>query len=240
MKKSDLLLGVSLILLAGYLALSILVDGVASIAAITYDFSLNLSLLLGYPGAFVVSLIGNATILVPFPYVAVAFILGGLTDEITSEFVFNPVAVGILSGIGATIGEMTGYVVGYAGGRLIDEEQRSSFSRYVEKHPRATPLVLWFLAATPIPDDVLIVPLAASRYPWWKVLVPQLVGKTMFLSAIALSGRFGLALVESLVLSASSGGIVSRLIEVSAILLVVLSVYALVRVDWARLSRQET
>lgn len=229
-----------MVVLATYLALSLLYEGVASLAAIAYDFSLNLSLLLGYPGAFIVALVGNATILVPIPYIAVAFIMGGLTDTMTSEFVFNPLIIGALSGIGATVGEMTGYVVGYAGGKLIEEEQRSAFGRYVEKHPRATPLVLWFLAVTPIPDDVLIVPLAASCYPWWKVVIPQLIGKTMFLSAIALSGRFGLALVESIVLSASAGGFVSRLVEVSAILLVVLAVYALVRVDWTRLSGKGT
>jgi uncharacterized membrane protein YdjX (TVP38/TMEM64 family) len=92
--------------------------------------------------------------------------------------------------------------------------------------------VLWFLAVTPIPDDVLVVPLGAAKYPWWKVILPQFIGKTMFLTAIAYSGRLSLGFVESIIASMDPTSVISRLIEVSALLLVILAVYALVRIDW--------
>ncbi len=233
MRNSDRLLLLSVVMLLVYLALSVLFPLLVSPFGVIYSVLLDFSLLLGYPGAFLISVIGNATILVPFPYVGVAFILGGLSEG--AVFVFDPWLIGTISGIGAMIGEMTGYFIGYGGGTLIDKEQTSAFKKYVDAHPRATPFVVWFLAATPIPDDVLVVPLGAARYSWWKVVLAQLFGKTMFLMGIAWSGRFGLDFVGSILGGTNPLGILSRVIEVSSVMLVVLAIYMLVRIDWTSL-----
>ena len=232
MRNSDRLLLLSVTVLLVYLVLSILFPDLVSPFGVIYSWLLDFSLLLGYPGAFLISAIGNATILVPFPYVGVAFILGGLRDELTLAFVFDPWLIGIVSGIGAMIGEMTGYLIGYGGGRLIDEDQTSAFKSFVDSHPRATPIVVWFLAATPIPDDVLVIPLGAARYSWWKVALVQLIGKTMFLMGISWSGRIGLDFVGSILGSTDPLSLLSRVIEVSSVLLVIFAIYSLVRIDW--------
>jgi membrane protein YqaA with SNARE-associated domain len=240
MRKSDRLLLLSVAVLLVYLVLSILSPNLVSPFGVIYSWLLDFSLLLGYLGAFLISAIGNATILVPFPYIGVAFILGGLRDELTLAFVFNPWLIGVISGIGAMIGEMTGYFIGYGGGKLIDEDQTSAFKSFVDSHPRATPLVVWFLAATPIPDDVLVIPLGAARYSWWKVALAQLIGKTMFLMAISWSGRIGLDFVGSILGSTDPLSILSRVIEVSSILLVILAIYSIVRIDWNSLASKKT
>ncbi|MHA1963780.1 MAG: VTT domain-containing protein [Candidatus Thorarchaeota archaeon] len=232
MRNSDRLLILSVVVLLVYLVLSILFPNLTSPFGVIYNWLLYVSTLLGYLGAFFVSVIGNATILVPFPYIGVAFILGGLRDEITMAFVFDPWLIGIISGIGAMIGEMTGYFIGYGGGKLIDKDQTSAFKEFVDSHPRATPFVIWFLAATPIPDDVLVVPLGAARYSWWKVALAQLIGKTMFLMGISWSGRIGLDFVGSILGNTNPLSLLSRVIEVSSVLLVILSIYLLVRIDW--------
>ena len=233
MRKSDRLLLLSVVVLLVYLVLSIMFPDLVSPFGVIYGWLMDISLLLGYLGGFLISAIGNATILLPFPYVGVAFILGGLRDELTLAFIFDPWLIGIVSGIGAMIGEMMGYFIGYGGGKLIDEDQTSAFKSFVDSHPRATPFVVWFLAATPIPDDVLIVPLGAARYSWWKVALAQLIGKTMFLTAISWSGRIGLDFVGSILGSTDPLSLLSRVIEVSSILLVILAIYSLVRIDWS-------
>lgn len=235
MRRSDQLLILSIIGLSIYFVLGLLNPDLVSPFAIAYSFLLDLSLVLGYLGALIVSFIGNATILFPFPYIGVPFILGGITDDVTSMFVFDPWMIGIVAGFGALIGEMTGYAIGYGGGKLIDLDQRNGFKEFVEAHPRATPIVLWFLAATPIPDDILIVPLGATRYPWWKVALPQFIGKTMFMMAIAWAGRFGLDFVETLFGSTDPLSLASRGIEVIALLSVIIAIYLLVRIDWSKL-----
>jgi len=235
MRKPDILLLLSIIALSLYFLLSIIIPGLVSPIVIVYNWLLDVSLVLGYFGDFLISFLGNATVLVPFPYMGVTFILGGLTDEVTSQFLFDPWLVGLLSGLGAVLGEMTGYVIGYGGGQLIDKEQRNAFRGYVNEHPRATPFVLWFLAATPLPDDVLIIPLGAARYPWWKVMMPQFIGKTIFMTFVAWSGRFGLSIVGSLIGSTNPSSIVSRGVEIASVLLIVLAIYVLVRIDWTKL-----
>ena len=234
MKTRDhILIGAS-ILLAVYWVIIALNPSIASPIVLIYNWILDTSLIIGYLGTFVVSFIGNATVLFPFPYFGVPFALGGLLVPDASSFAFDPWIVGLISGVGAAIGEMTGYAIGYAGGHLIDEERRNRFKEFAISHPRALPVVLWFLAATPIPDDLLVMPLGSARYPWWKVFVPQLLGKTMFLSAIAWAGRFGLQWIEAILLG-DPGNLVSRSIEVIAVFLVILSMYIIVRVDWTRM-----
>ena len=235
MRKSDRLLLLTVVVLLVYLVLSINFPDLVSPFGVIYNWLLDVSLFLGYLGEFLISVIGNATILVPFPYVGIVFILGGLRDQLLIAFLFDPWLIGIVSGIGAMIGEMTGYFIGYGGGKLIDESQTSAFKEYVDSHPRATPFVVWFLAATPIPDDVLVIPLGAARYSWWKVALAQLLGKTMFLMGIAWSGRIGLDIVGSILGSTNPLSILSRVIEVSSVLLVILAIYMLVRIDWTSL-----
>jgi membrane protein YqaA with SNARE-associated domain len=235
MRNSDILLVISTTALVVYFLASILFSGLISPIALVYNWMLDISLVLGYWGDFAVSFLGNATVLVPFPYLGVTFILGGLTDNSIGQFLFDPWLVGIVSGLGAVCGEMTGYLIGYGGGQLLDEKQRNAFSEYVRFHPRATPFILWFLAATPIPDDVLIVPLGAARYPWWKVLIPQFIGKSMFMIVIAWSGRFGLDFIGALIGNTDTLSIVSRAIEVTSVLLIVVAIYALIRIDWTKL-----
>jgi membrane protein YqaA with SNARE-associated domain len=239
MRNSDKLLLMSVVILIFYLILSIIFPNIVSPFGVVYNWLLDISLLVGYLGAFFISVLGNATILVPFPYIGVAFILGGLRDELTMTFVFDPWIIGLIAGLGAMLGEMTGYLIGYGGGRLLNEGQTNSFKKFVDSHPKATPFVIWFLAATPIPDDVLIVPLGAARYSWWKVGLSQLIGKSMFLMGIAWSGRFGLGFVGSILGSINPLSIFSRVIEVSSVLLVILAIYLLVRIDWNSLASSE-
>ncbi|MHA1769233.1 MAG: VTT domain-containing protein [Candidatus Thorarchaeota archaeon] len=237
LRTADRLLIISLLLLAVYAVVTSIVPGMSDILLAAYDLMLTVATTMGYLGAFLVALIGNATVLVPFPYIGAAFILGGLTDEVTHVFLFNPILVGLVSGLGATIGEMTGYAVGYAGGNMIDEEHRNGFRIFVDEHPRSIPLVLWFLAVTPLPDDVLVVPLGASRYPWWKVVIPEFVGKSMFLGVIAWAGQYGLEIVKTLIGGTDPTSMVSRGIEILTMALLILAVYFLATIDWGRLTR---
>ncbi|MBD3407453.1 MAG: hypothetical protein GF411_15150 [Candidatus Lokiarchaeota archaeon] len=231
-KRIDLVFIIVLIVIGIYSAISLIFPNSFNLIISSYEVVLSFSLIVGYPGAFLISLIGNATILFPFPYIGVPFILGGLRDTISGNFVYDPWLIGILAGIGATIGEMTGYILGYAGGCLLDQEQVSGFKKYALDHPKITPILIWFFALTPIPDDVLLVPLGASRYHWMKVLIPQLLGKVMFLIAVSWAGRFGLDWIGDIILSADPLSLVSRITEIAVIVLVVVAVYIMVRVDW--------
>ena len=64
----------------------------------------------GYLGIFIISLLATSIMVLPIPHAAVVFTLGG---------VLNPVLVGAISGLGASIGAMTIYMTGYGGQSLF-------------------------------------------------------------------------------------------------------------------------
>ena len=226
MRTSDKLLILAVVGTVVYGLIVILIPGTAAASASFYYWIMDAASAFGYSGAFAVSFMGNATILVPFPYVVVPFVLG-------ADMGHDPWMVGLVSGIGAALGEMTGYFAGYYGRRLLKEEDKiNGFREYVQRRPSMTPVIIWFLAATPIPDDILIVPLGVARYSWWRVFVPLLIGKTIFLTAIAWAGRLGLVWVESVFLSGDPSSLSSISLGAVGFLLIVLALYMIVRVDW--------
>ncbi|MHA1288315.1 MAG: VTT domain-containing protein [Candidatus Thorarchaeota archaeon] len=234
MRKLDRLLIFSVTALAVYFVLSLFVADLASPSTLVYNWILELSLVFGYLGAFLVALLGNATFLIPIPYMITTFILGGLITT-TGQFLFDPIAIGLIAGLGATIGEMTGYLLGYGGSRFIEEGQRNAFSKYIEEHPRATPLLVWFLAVSPLPDDFVILPLGAAKYPWWKVALPQFVGKSMFMILAAWLGRISFETIGNMMINYDPSSIVNRSIEVLALLSLIVALYLMLRIDWEKM-----
>ena len=222
MKRSELVFISVCILLGIYWILIFFIPDILNPISIIFESLKEFSILIGYPGAFLVSLLGNATILVPFPYIAVPFFLG--------ISLFNPWITGLLAGLGAMLGEMTGYYAGYIGQRYMDHEKTQNFAIYLEEQRRRIPLLVWFLAATPIPDDFLIVPLGTAKYPWWKVFIPGFIGKTVFLTGIAWAGNLGIVWIEQLL--GNSTSFVSRSIEVIALFLIAIFIFLLTKIDW--------
>ena len=226
MRASDKLFILAVVGVLVYGFIVILIPDTAAASTDFYYWIMGAASALGYSGAFAVSFLGNATILVPFPYVIIPFVLG-------ADMGHNPWLVGLVSGVGAAMGEMTGYLAGYYGGSFLKEKDNiNGFREYVQRRPSMMPLMIWFLAATPIPDDLLIVPLGVARYSWWRVFVPLLIGKTIFLTAIAWAGRLGLVWVESVFLSGDPSSLGSISLGAVGFLLIVLALYMIVRVDW--------
>jgi len=91
----------------------------------------------GYPGIFIISLLANATVLLPAPGVAVVFAMGG---------VFNPFWVGVVAGIGSGIGELSGYMAGFSGQAVIERgDIYEKIQPWIEKYGPATIFVLGFI-----------------------------------------------------------------------------------------------
>lgn len=124
--------------------------GVAIIVAITvasFWLAFNPELVMrlghwGYVGAFFISLIASATIVLPAPGLAIIIAMGAALD---------PVLLGIVAGVGSAFGELSGYIAGATGRAFIPDAQRHRFD-YLEQLTRkyGAPL-LGLLAALPFP-----------------------------------------------------------------------------------------
>jgi membrane protein YqaA with SNARE-associated domain len=135
----------------------------------------------GYPGVFLVSLIGNATLILPAPSYAVVFAVGGA---------LNPVAVGIVAGLGAAFGELTGYLAG-VGGRVVVED-RAPYRRLEKRmHTKGGLVVIFLLALVPNPAfDMGGIVAGTLRMPVWQFLLAAWAGKSIRFILLAFSGQF--------------------------------------------------
>ena len=141
----------------------------------------------GYLGIFVISVLGNATIILPVPVILTAFFLGGI---------FNPFLVGIVSALGAKIGELTGYVAGYSGRAIINKEEKLvRVEGWMRKYGLWT---IFVLAAIPNPlFDLAGMVSGAGKIPIWKFLLVTLLGKTIKFLVIAFIGAGSVSVLGS-------------------------------------------
>ena len=72
----------------------------------------------GYVGAFAISVLGGATIIIPVPALAVVFTLGGVM-----EYAW---LVGIAAALGELVGAVTIYMTGHGAGRAISSSKHGS------------------------------------------------------------------------------------------------------------------
>ena len=126
----------------------------------------------GLFGIFVINFISSATVLLPAPGTATV-LLGGTG--------YNPILVGLVSGLGASIGELFSYFLGFGGrGMLKTLEMESKVVKNLEnKFHRSgfmTTLIVSFLPL-PIFDFIGLIAGAVS-YPVVNFFMATLLGRT--------------------------------------------------------------
>ncbi|MBE0525577.1 MAG: hypothetical protein IH631_01450, partial [Candidatus Thorarchaeota archaeon] len=88
---------------------------------------------------------------------------------------------------------------------------------------------------SPLPDDFVILPLGAAKYPWWKVAIPQFVGKSMFMIIAAWLGRLSYDTIGSFMTNYDPTSIANRGIEILALLSLIGALYLMLRIDWKKM-----
>lgn len=232
MRRADKVFITLLVLVLIYWILLITNPVSAGLLGSLSDWIADAAIVLGYPGAFFACLLGSASVIVEVPFAIVPFVLGGLRNGVSGPFVLDPSIVGFLCGIGATIGDMVSYALGYAGRRLVDERSTSGFNKFIQDHPRATPVAVFVLAATPIPLDPAVVALGVARYAWWKLFIPCMIGQIVFFTVVSWSGRFSLDWILGLLGVGGPVTPISATVDVLGILLLIVTVFLVVRLDW--------
>jgi membrane protein YqaA with SNARE-associated domain len=135
--------------------------------------------LYGYPGIFVLSVLSSATIVVPAPGLAVVSIMGA---------VLNPFIVGLCAGAGDALGELTGYLAGYSGRAVIQNQvQYEEIVRWTQKHGL---WVIFCLSVIPNPlFDLAGIAAGALKVPVLRFLLVCWIGKTIKTVLFALGGQ---------------------------------------------------
>jgi uncharacterized membrane protein YdjX (TVP38/TMEM64 family) len=143
-----------------------------------------------YLGLLVISIIGNATVLLPVPSLAATFVAGGI---------FNPLLAGIVSGTGMAIGELSGYLAGYGGTAIVATTDQRVFQRLQSWMQRHGFLTIVILSAIPNPIfDLAGIAAGMSHFPVASFLAACFLGKTVKGLLFAFAGAHSVPWLERL------------------------------------------
>lgn len=130
---------------------------------------------LGLVGLFVLSVLGNATVVVPAPAFVVACAAGPI---------YGALATGLVAGLGAGVGEMTGYMAGYGSTAVLS--QGRLYQRMHQLIQRYGALVIFIMAALPNPlFDMGGLIAGALKMPPWLFFISTATGKAVRLTLVA-------------------------------------------------------
>lgn len=139
----------------------------------------------GYLGAFVISIVLNATVILPVSAMAIVMTLGATLP--------SPLIVGVLGGIGAAIGELTGYLVGRSGRGLLSKS--TVYNRVEGWVKRWGWIAVFILSIFPLVFDIVGIIAGALRMPLWRFFVACWLGRTISYVAVALGASIGIKLL---------------------------------------------
>lgn len=180
----------------------------------------------GYLGVFLISLLGATSIFVPIPYTVVIFILGSLQT-------FDPFFIAVAAGAGAAIGEFSGYLLGVGGRKVIGDKYKKKIDFITKLFKKYGSIAIFIFALTPLPDDLLFIPLGVMRYSLLRAFVPAILGKFFSNLIIAYSGRLSLEIVKSLFGLEGEG--TSLLVgTIIGIVLLVIVFIIMFKLDWEK------
>jgi uncharacterized membrane protein YdjX (TVP38/TMEM64 family) len=140
----------------------------------------------GYLGAFLISVTFNAAVILAAPVLPILCTMGAALYPITG--LVGPIMVGVAGGVGAGIGEITGYGIGYSGRGIV--ERSKMYKRMEGWVRRWGVLAIFLLSLVPFFFDLAGLAAGVLRIPLWKFVIACWLGRTLnyviFVSASAL------------------------------------------------------
>jgi membrane protein YqaA with SNARE-associated domain len=180
----------------------------------------------GYLGIFLISLLGAMSIFVPIPYTVVIFILGGLPT-------FDPLLIAVAAGTGAAIGEFSGYLLGVGGRKVIGDRYKKKMDFITKLFKKYGSIAIFIFALTPLPDDLLFIPLGVMRYSLLRAFIPAVLGKFFSNLIIAYSGRLSLDIVKN-IFGVEGEGMSLLIGTIIGIVLLVIVLIIMFKLDWEK------
>ena len=182
----------------------------------------------GYLGLSLVSFFGSLIPFVPVP----SFLLLA-TMAVGDQFNIHLLA--ILAAVTATVAKQIIFTVSYGGGRIISEKTRKRmkpFERLVKRYGGGAAFIA---AATPIPDDLVYIPLGLAKYNPKRFFVATLAGKILLSYIIVLiSNNVGISILDPVLEDIEDPATVYIGMLVFSVALTVIIVLML-RLDWRKI-----
>ena len=153
----------------------------ANLYAAEHDVVREMARRFGYPGIFLAAAVSGFNLVVPIPVITFF--------PFFMEVGFDRVITVAVIAVGMTTGDLVGYVLGRTTRDVFAPKISGTMARLErlrERH-RVLPFVVMFLYAAfaPIPNEILVIPLAFLRYPLALIFTAVLAGNLIFNALVA-------------------------------------------------------
>ena len=182
----------------------------------------------GYLGLTIVSFFGSLIPFVPIPsFVLLATMAAG------EQFDIHVLA--LIAALTTTAAKQIIFSVSYGGRKIISEKTKKRMMPFQKLVKRYGGSAAFVAAATPIPDDLVYIPLGLAKYNPKRFFVATLLGKIVLYYAIVLISHYmGLSLLEPILQAIQDPlpvyiGIVILGIAMTSVVILLL------RLDWAKI-----
>jgi membrane protein DedA with SNARE-associated domain len=144
----------------------------------------------GYLGLTIVSFFGSLIPFVPIP----SFVLVA-TMAVGEQFDIH--ALALIAAFTATAAKQIIFYLSYGGRKIISEKTKKRMKPFQKLVKRYGGSAAFVAAATPIPDDLVYIPLGLAKYNPKRFFVATLLGKIVLYYTIVLISHYtGLSLLE--------------------------------------------
>jgi membrane protein YqaA with SNARE-associated domain len=155
----------------------------------------------GLLGVFIASLMSHITVVARDMFIPLFLPLTAI---------YHPVILGTSAGVGAAIGEVTTYLLGWGVAETLEEnmENDNRLSRWIKRYG------LWavlLVSITPLPDTPIVLLAGSSKLPFLKLLMVECIGKTILYSLVAVVGE-----VVFIGITGAVGGVTASILIVAA------------------------
>lgn len=189
----------------------------------------NFGLELGYLGIVLFSFISSVIVFIPIPYFPVL-----MSAALNKNF--DPTLIVLFSTIGAVAGKMIIFCGSYYGRKIILSYNTKKRMLPLQKLlSRYGWMGVFTAAATPIPDDIVYIPLGLAKYSPLKFASALFVGKFILGGVIVvISIYFGRPFIEYLI-AETSNPISLIIIAAITIAIIFATIYYFIKMDWGKI-----
>lgn len=183
---------------------------------------------LGYLGILIISFVASLVPFVPIPYFPLL-----ITASFNSNF--NPHLIALVSAAGVVAAKTVIFFASYYGRKILSDSTKQRMRPLENLVSRYGWFGAFIAALTPIPDDIVYIPLGLAKYSPWKFATATFTGKFLMNEAIVWGSIFlGKPFVER-VLGDTTDPTWLIVAAVVSIALLGIIVYYSLKIDWAKL-----
>jgi membrane protein DedA with SNARE-associated domain len=183
---------------------------------------------LGYLGILIVSFFASLVPFIPIPYFPLL-----ITASFNSNF--NPHLIALVSASGVVAAKTIIFLASYYGRKILSDKTKQRMRPLQNLVSRYGWPGAFIAALTPIPDDIVYIPLGLAKYSPWKFATATFAGKFLMNEAIVWGSIFlGKPFVES-VIGNTTDQTMLIIFAVASIAALGVIVYYSLKIDWAKL-----